>query len=302
MARRALHRRRAWLCLALAGLLALAPVTAGADPGLPSQLRTPESAADVVRRIEQVTRWAPGLISVWYYDLSAHEYFGLNADEVHAAASTVKVLIAAFLYHLAATGQLSLDEPVALRAVDWMDGSGILNGAPEGTRFTLRELAHIMLVHSDNTAANALMRTLGVRPMVRYYRSLGIRYGGPRLHTPQQVWQDNRIAPEDLGIVLRNIWEAAQRSPEPWAELLTFMQESRSKSRIPGGLPPHVPVANKTGSKGTSFHDAAIVLARRPYVLVVMTHGMTVREASYYIAAVSREVWEWHDRRAARRP
>jgi len=301
------------LCLALAGLLSLVPVAAEAGaglvpaaseagPGLTRGLRTAADAADVVRRLEQVTRWAPGLVSVWYYDLTTHEYFGLRADETHTAASTVKVLIANYLYHLAATGELSLDEPVAILPVDWKEGSGILNGAPVGTRLALREAARLMLVHSDNTAANALMRRLGVQPMVQYYRSLGIRYGSPRMHTPQQLWEENRIAPEDLGIVLRNIWEAARRSPDPWAELLRFMQQSQSKGRIPGGLPRDVPVANKTGSKGTSFHDAAIVLDRRPYVLVVMTHGMTVREASHYIASVSREVWGWHSRRKAPQP
>lgn len=298
---RAWHRRLPWLALGLAGLLALAPVTAAA-PGGPSVLRVPDDAADVVRRIERLTRWAPGVVSVWYYDLSTHETFGVRADEVYTAASTVKVLIANYLYHLAATGQVSLDEPLAIRAVDWKDGSGILNGVPDGTRLPLREVARLMLVHSDNTAANALMRRLGVQPMVQYYRSLGIRYGTPRMHTPGELWEGNRIAPEDLGIVLRNIWEAARRSPEPWEELLGFMRESRSKGRIPAGLPSHVPVANKTGSKGTSFHDAALVLDRRPYVLVVMTQGMTARQASHYIAAVSREVWEWHVRRGVRRP
>lgn len=302
MAWRAWHRRHPWLCLALAGWVALAPGAAAAAPGWPSGWRTPPDAPEVVRRIEQVTRWAPGRVSVWYCDLTTQEYFGVNADEVHTAASTVKVLIANYLYHLAAAGELSLDEPVAIRPVDWKDGSGILNGVPDGTRLTLREVARLMLVHSDNTAANALLRRLGVQRMVAYYRSLGIRYGSPEMHTPQQLWQHNRIAPEDLGVVLRNIWEASQRSPDPWAELLAFMQASRSKGRIPAGLPPDVPVANKTGSKETSFHDAAIVLDRHPYVLVVMTQGMTAREAGYYIASVSREVWGWHRGRAALRP
>jgi len=275
------------------------PAIAEAGSGRPGVLRTPAEAAQIVRRLDRVARWAPGLVSVWYYDLTTHEYFGVRADEEHTAASTVKVLIAGYLYHQAAAGRLSLDEPLAIRPVDWKDGSGILNGVPDGTRLPLREVARLMLVHSDNTAANALLRRLGVQPMVQYYRSLGVRYGSPGMRTPQDLWQGNRIAPEDLGIVLRNIWEAARRSPDPWAELLTFMQQSRSKGRIPAGLPPGVPVANKTGSKGTSFHDAAIVLdRRRPYVLVVMTRGMTAPEASAAIARVSREVWEWHGRRA----
>ncbi|MEW8979613.1 MAG: serine hydrolase [Symbiobacterium sp.] len=319
MARHASHPWRARFCLVLVALAMLRSATvADALPPAPAAEGTaganrlpvsggvlaaaplrPADAQDLLPRLERITRSAPGRISVWYYDLTRHEYFGLNADEVYTAASTVKVLIATYLYHLAATGQVSLDEPVAVYSVDWKQGSGILEGVPDGTRLSRRELARLMLVHSDNTAANALLRTLGVQPMVRYFRSLGIRYGTAEMQTPRQLWQHNRIAPQDLGMVLRNVWEAARRSPEPWAEMLAFMRQSQTKSRIPSGLPPDVPVANKTGSKETFFHDAAIVLDRHPYVLVVMTEGFTSATASHWIGSVSREVWRWHGRRWA---
>jgi beta-lactamase class A len=43
---------------------------------------------------------------------------------------------------------------------------------------------------------------------------------------------------------------------------------------IPAGLPPGVPVANKTGFITRIHHDAAIVRAPRPFVLVILTRGI----------------------------
>ena len=47
--------------------------------------------------------------------------------------------------------------------------------------------------------------------------------------------------------------------------------------RIPAGLPPGILVAHKTGDITAVAHDAAIVYptGRKPYVLVVLTRGIT---------------------------
>ena len=43
---------------------------------------------------------------------------------------------------------------------------------------------------------------------------------------------------------------------------------------IPAGLPPGTIVAHKTGNITRIHHDAAIVYARRPYVLVILVRGI----------------------------
>ena len=62
---------------------------------------------------------------------------------------------------------------------------------------------------------------------------------------------------------------------------------------IPAGLPPNVVVAHKTGNITRIHHDAAIVRAERPYVLVVLVRGIDDEdESASLIADVSRIVYE----------
>jgi beta-lactamase class A len=61
---------------------------------------------------------------------------------------------------------------------------------------------------------------------------------------------------------------------------------------IPAGLPPGTRVAHKTGEITRIQHDAAIVFAPRPFVLVVLTRGIDDRkESAALIAAIARQLY-----------
>jgi beta-lactamase class A len=58
-------------------------------------------------------------------------------------------------------------------------------------------------------------------------------------------------------------------------------------------VPSGIVVAHKTGSITRIHHDAAIVYAPRPYVLVVLVRGIDDTEKSAAVmAAVSKAVYE----------
>jgi beta-lactamase class A len=64
--------------------------------------------------------------------------------------------------------------------------------------------------------------------------------------------------------------------------------------KIPAGVPRGVPVAHKTGEITAHSHDAAIVYpsGKRPYVLVVLTRGITeASRSSRLIADISSLVY-----------
>jgi beta-lactamase class A len=61
---------------------------------------------------------------------------------------------------------------------------------------------------------------------------------------------------------------------------------------IPAGLPPDVPVGHKTGSITRINHDAAIVYADRPYVLVILTRGIDDHaKSAALMAEISRVIY-----------
>ena len=76
------------------------------------------------------------------------------------------------------------------------------------------------------------------------------------------------------------------------AEMVAILKRQHFNNAIPAGLPPASAVAHKTGNITRIHHDAAIVYASRPYVLVVLVRGMADEgHSAELIASISREVW-----------
>jgi beta-lactamase class A len=75
-------------------------------------------------------------------------------------------------------------------------------------------------------------------------------------------------------------------------EMIEILKRQKFNDAIPAGVPPGTAVAHKTGSITRIHHDAGIVFAPQPYVLVVLTRGIEDQKVSGpLIAAISREVW-----------
>ena len=73
----------------------------------------------------------------------------------------------------------------------------------------------------------------------------------------------------------------------------TILRRQHFNDGIPAGLPKDIVVGHKTGTITKIHHDAAIVYAPRPYVLVIMTRGMADEAKSdLLIAEISRLVYD----------
>jgi beta-lactamase class A len=74
--------------------------------------------------------------------------------------------------------------------------------------------------------------------------------------------------------------------------MLAILERQTVNDRIPAGLPPGMRVAHKTGEITGIRHDAAVVFAARPFLLVVLTRGAGSPEAgSELIAEITRQLY-----------
>jgi beta-lactamase class A len=77
------------------------------------------------------------------------------------------------------------------------------------------------------------------------------------------------------------------------AAMIDIMKRQEFNNAIPAGVPAGVAVAHKTGNITRIHHDAAIVFADRPYVLVVLVRGVADEKMSAaLIAELSKSVFE----------
>ena len=86
------------------------------------------------------------------------------ADDLFPAASVIKVPIMVEVYRQAEAGLLALDDPLPVLAEE--DGRRLRH--PQylhtGLQLTVADAVELMIVVSDNTATNLLLRRVGARP------------------------------------------------------------------------------------------------------------------------------------------
>jgi beta-lactamase class A len=168
------------------------PARSGADPGGadPGDATAGEADADPAHAVwkERLARLLAGAartpnhpsmtsgeIGVYVRQLRTGQEFGLRADEPWYLASGVKVPVALAVLRKRELGLLDLDAQLRLEPGDRVDGTGSTNGHPVGTLLRVDYLLEQMLVYSDNTATDMLIRAVGLDEVNRVARELSGR-------------------------------------------------------------------------------------------------------------------------------
>ena len=95
---------------------------------------------------------------------------GQNPELAVRSASVIKLWVAGAAYAAAAAGTLDLGESYTVTRADQATGTGILNQPQNlGRTLTYAELIQTMLVYSDNSATNIVVRRIGGDAAVNDY-------------------------------------------------------------------------------------------------------------------------------------
>jgi beta-lactamase class A len=129
------------------------------------------------REIERLSQIAGGVVGASAVHLESGRTVSFHGDERFPMASTFKIPIAVALLHRVDLGEVKLDQMVELHASDLHPGSGTLTDlfrAP-GASLSVRNLMELMLLISDNSAADILLRLAGgPEAVTARMRDLGI--------------------------------------------------------------------------------------------------------------------------------
>jgi len=90
------------------------------------------------------------------------ESITVNGDQQFPLASTYKIPMAAYAFHLVEQGTLTLDQMIEVPLADYVPFSPTAENYPHpGVALSLLNLIEPMLVWSDNTATDMVLRTIG---------------------------------------------------------------------------------------------------------------------------------------------
>ncbi len=121
----------------------------------------------------------------------------IRADEPKNTLSVIKLPIMVLAYRDAEAGRLNLDQRYTIRPEDLRRGSGLLQTFSPGLAPTYRDLITQMIITSDNTATDLLIRRLGLERVNQMLADLGYR--------------ETRLK-STTGELFRSVWERADSS------------------------------------------------------------------------------------------
>jgi beta-lactamase class A len=225
----------------------------------------------------------------------------LHADDSYHAASTMKLGVMVELFHQVKQGKLKLDDtlPVRNEFASLVDGSPFqLDAASDsdnevykkiGGSMTLRDLCEHMITRSSNLAANLLIVKLGVENIRQTMRDAGA--ADLDIKRPLEDGKayekgiNNTTTARALAVLLERIAAGKAVDRASSRQMLEILKRQTFNEAIPAGLPAGTAVAHKTGEITRIHHDAAIVYAPRPFVLVLLVRGIENRDQSSALMA-----------------
>lgn len=132
----------------------------------------------------------------------------IDADRPMNTLSVIKLPVMVLAFRDAEAGRLDLDERYTIRAEDLRRGSGLLQTFAVGLSPTYRDLITQMIITSDNTATDIMIRTVGLERVNRMLDSLGYRETRLRMTTGdlfREVWV--RADPAHASMTDRQVYE-----------------------------------------------------------------------------------------------
>ncbi|MFT5505140.1 MAG: beta-lactamase class A [Gammaproteobacteria bacterium] len=115
-----------------------------------------------------------GQVGVCAETLDGSQRSQINSDDVFPTASSIKMYVLFTLLKKVQTKHLSLDDRIDYEDSNRKPGSGVLSHLSAGLRPTLKDLATLMMMISDNTALVMLTSFLGLDTINREISHLGL--------------------------------------------------------------------------------------------------------------------------------
>ena len=311
---RLLGRTRAasWLHRVTSALLCLGASACAAQGAIVTPITSPRQASDGSRAqdapmqmslqqtVQRIVQQHHGSVALYARQLNTGNELAIDADKPVQTASTIKLALLWTLLRNVALGKAHWGEPLMLRPGEPVGGSGILHFFDTPLTLTLKDVATMMVIVSDNTATNLLidrfpiadvdanMAVLGL-PNTWLYKKVSKPATGP-MPADQPKFGLGKTTPREIATLMERMGRCDLNLPgQPrvdqakadtactvaldmlrnqfYRDTIPRYLESLDSTEVGSGI------ASKTGSLDATRSDVAIIAGKSgPIVLAVYTY------------------------------
>ena len=251
----------------------------------------PMADESLAERLAARVRFFDGTVSLYAKNLDTGRDVALAADRRVRTASTIKLPILCALEALVAGGRVRWDEMLRVRHDDKVAGSGVLADVEDDTALSVRNVATLMIIVSDNTATNLvldrisadavndLLDTLGLRDtrVLRKVRGDGAALASPSGWSRAGLVEANRryglgvSTPRDMVRLLEMLHRGQVVSPAASKDVLGILERQQVKAGIGRHAPGDERVASKSGALDALRSDVGIAYTAGGPVAMAIT-------------------------------
>ncbi len=245
-------------------------------------------------------------------------------------ASTLKIPLLVELYRQVDRGLVDPDARIEVAEHHRVAGSGVLRHIGSGLRPTVKDLATLMIIVSDNVATDIVFEMVGRDNLNRAMEELGLSHTCIPMSTRELISslvgvqaddtaesyqlvsdrldqgeidpdagalsedQSDVSTPDEMVRLLEMVYRDDILSPSSRTEVLDILGRQKLKTVLPYYLPAGTKVAHKTGGHSGVRCDAGIVFAPSgPYAVAIMAKDITDRtDLDPSLARVSRAIYD----------
>ena len=110
----------------------------------------------------QAIQALPGRVSLYFENLKNGVHAQYNSTLPTVAASVIKIPVMVEFFYQVSEGKLDIEDFIEINDFDKKPSCGALTYMHDGLKVTLLDLCTQMIILSDNTATNLLIRRLGM--------------------------------------------------------------------------------------------------------------------------------------------
>src|SRR5438445_12480481 len=121
-----------------------------------------------------------GIVSLYAKNLETGATIGIRETTPVRTASTIKLPIMLAVFDAVDRGKGKWTEPLTVTAADKVSGTGVIgNEISEGVQLPLRDVVHLMMTLSDNSATNMILERFSADAVNAYLDKIGVRSTRP---------------------------------------------------------------------------------------------------------------------------
>jgi len=246
---------------------------------------------DLDARVSALTTPFKGSVMLYAKNLRTGRDFGRGADTKVRTASTIKLPILCALESVIDAGKARWDERLVLKADDKVTGSGVMGNLADGTDLTVRNVAILMIIVSDNTATNLILDRITADAVNDYLDAIGlpltrsnrkVRGDGAKLKDPTGwsragLIEENKkyglgvTTPREMVRLLELLEQGKVVSPAVSKDVLDILKMQHEREGIARHAPDDVEIASKHGSLDALRSDVGIVYTPGGPIAIAIT-------------------------------